>query len=90
LAAWRAVWGTLQTNTVYAARYRHLTGREDNKLTPTQAQTAIAATILRYMHAVITSGGPGTQSWPPTAPGTGRRSPPKEQLLPDQRVGCAS
>jgi hypothetical protein len=48
LAAWRAVWGALQTNTVYAARYRHLAGREDNKLTPTQAQTVIAATILRH------------------------------------------
>jgi transposase len=34
LAAWRAVWGALQTNTVYAARYRHLTTRETNKLTP--------------------------------------------------------
>ena len=56
LAAWRAVWGALQTNTVYAARYRHLTTRETNKLTPTQAQTVIAAAILRHMHAVITSG----------------------------------
>src|SRR5215217_1570224 len=46
VAAWRAVWGSLQTNTVYAARYRHLTGREHNKLTPTQAQTVIAAAIL--------------------------------------------
>ena len=62
LAAWRAVWGALQTNTVYAARYRHLTTREHNKLTPTQAQTVIAAAILRHLHAVITTGtglGPG-------------------------------
>src|SRR3954453_8927539 len=36
VAAWRAVWGALQTNTVYATRYRHLTGREHNRLTPTQ------------------------------------------------------
>jgi len=56
LAAWRAVWGALQTNTVYAARYRHLTTRETNKLTPTQAQTVIAAAILRHLHAVITTG----------------------------------
>ena len=28
VAAWRAVWGALQTNTVYANRYRHLTTRE--------------------------------------------------------------
>jgi transposase len=53
-AAWRAVWGCLQTNRVYAARYRHLTTRETNKLTPTQAQTAIAAAILRQLHHVVT------------------------------------
>ena len=56
VAAWRAVWGALQTNTVYAARYRHLTTRETNRLTATQAQTVIAAAILRHLHAVITSG----------------------------------
>jgi transposase len=56
LAAWRAVWGALQTNTVYAARYRHLTTRETNKLTATQAQSVIAAAILRHLHAVITTG----------------------------------
>jgi transposase len=41
---------------VYAARYRHLTSREQNQLTPTQAQTVIAAAILRHLHAVITTG----------------------------------
>jgi hypothetical protein len=51
----------LQTNTVYAARYRHLTTREHNKLKPTQAQTVIAAAILRHLHAVITTG----QAWDP-------------------------
>jgi transposase len=61
VAAWRAVWGSLQTNTVYAARYRHLTGREHNRLTPTQAQTVIAAAILRHLHAVVTTG----QIWDP-------------------------
>ena len=61
VAAWRAVWGALQTNTVYAARYRHLTTREHNKLTPTQAQTVIAAAILRHLHAVVTTG----QAWDP-------------------------
>ena len=59
--AWRAVWGTLQTNTVYADRYRHLTTRETNKLKPTQAQAVIAAAILRHLHAVITTG----QAWDP-------------------------
>ena len=61
LAAWRAVWGALQTNTVYAARYRHLTTRETNRLTPTQAQSVIAAALLRHLHAVITTG----QAWDP-------------------------
>ena len=61
VAAWRAVWGSLQTNTVYAARYRHLTTREHNKLTPIQAQTVIAAAILRHLHAVVTTG----QAWDP-------------------------
>jgi hypothetical protein len=54
-------WGALQTNTVYAARYRHLTTRETNKLKPTQAQTVIAAAILRHLHAVITTG----RAWDP-------------------------
>ena len=56
LAAWRTVWGAQRANPVYAARYRHLTTRDTNKLTPTQAQTVIAAAILRHLHAVITTG----------------------------------
>lgn len=58
-AAWRAVWGAVQNNPVYAARYRHLTTREANKLKPTQAQTVLAGAILRQLHAVITTG----QAW---------------------------
>ena len=61
LAAWRVVWAVLHTNTVYAARYRHLTSRENNKLTPTQAQTVIAAAVLRQLHAVIVTG----RAWDP-------------------------
>ena len=60
-AAWRAVWGAQRANTVYGARYRHLTTREHNKLKPTQAQTVIAAAILRHLHAVITTG----RAWDP-------------------------
>ncbi len=41
---------------MYRARYQHLTSREQNKLRPTQAQTVIAAAILRQLHAVITTG----------------------------------
>jgi transposase len=74
LAAWRAVWGALQTNTVYAARYRHLTTREHNKLKPTQAQTVIAAAILRHLHAVIATG----VAWDPVIAthGTRRKGEP--------------
>ena len=60
-AAWRAVWGAVKNNPVYAARYRHLTTRETNKLKPTQAQTVLAGAILRQLHAVITTG----QAWDP-------------------------
>ena len=61
VAAWRAVWGCLQNNRVYADRYRHLTSREVNRLKPTQAQTIVAAAILRQLYAVITTG----QAWDP-------------------------
>jgi transposase len=61
LAAWRTVWGAQKANPVYAARYRYLTTREQNMLTPTQAQTVIAAAILRQLHAVITTG----HAWDP-------------------------
>jgi hypothetical protein len=70
LAAWRAVWGAQRANPVYAARYRHLTSREHNKLRPTQAQTVIAAAILRHLHAVITTG----QTWDPTIAAHGSRT----------------
>jgi transposase len=56
LAAWRAVWGAQRANPVYAARFDHLTRRELNRLTATQAQAVIAAAILRHLHAVITTG----------------------------------
>src|SRR6185312_16221758 len=43
LAAWRAVWGAQRASPVYAARFAHLTKREQNRLTVTQAQAVIAA-----------------------------------------------
>jgi transposase len=69
LAAWRAVWGAQRANSIYAARYAHLTTREDNKLTVPQAQTVIAASILRHLHAVITTG----QVWDPSIASHGTR-----------------
>jgi transposase len=72
LAAWRAVWGTQRANAIYAARYRHLTTRETNKLTPTQAQTVIAAAILRQLHAIINTG----QAWNPDIAANGTTGRP--------------
>ena len=74
LAAWRAVWGAQRSNPVYRARYQHLTSREQNKLRPTQAQTVVAAAILRHLYAVITSG----QAWDPVIATHGKRG----QVLP--------
>lgn len=70
LAAWRAVWGAQRANPVYAARYTYLTTRETNRLAPTQAQTVIAAAILRHLHAVITTG----QKWNPLLATRGTRT----------------
>jgi transposase len=71
-AAWRAVWGAVKSNSVYAERYRHLTTRETNKLKPTQAQTVLAGAILRQLHAVITTG----QAWDPDIATHGARGKP--------------
>ena len=71
LAAWRAVWGAQRANPVYAARFTHLTTREQNKLTVTQAQAVIAAAILRQLHAVITTG----RAWDPVIATHGTKQP---------------
>jgi transposase len=70
LAAWRAVWGALKSNPVYAARLARLTGREHNKLSTGQAHAALAAALLRHLHAVITTG----QRWDPAIATSGRPS----------------
>jgi transposase len=54
LAAWRAVWGALPHNPVLAAKYTHLTRRDRDRLHPAQARAACAATMLRWLHAIIT------------------------------------
>jgi transposase len=76
LAAWRAVWGALKSNPVYAARFAHLTGREHNRLSTGQAHAALAAALLRHLHAVITTG----QRWDPVIASGGR---------PDQTLNAA-
>jgi transposase len=65
--------GSPTSEPVYAARYRHLTTREHNKLRPTQAQTVIAAAILRHLHAVITTG----RTWDPAIATHGTRPRPE-------------
>ena len=58
LAAWRAVWGALHHNPVLAARHAHLVGRAEGQLTATQARIAVAGSLLRQLHAVITTATP--------------------------------
>lgn len=54
LAAWRAVWGALPHNPVLAAKYTHLTRRDRDQLVGAQARAACAATLLRWLHAIVT------------------------------------
>jgi transposase len=54
VAAWRAVWGALPNNPILAAKYTHLTRRDRDQLTPGQARVACAATLLRWLHAIVT------------------------------------
>lgn len=61
-AAWRAVWGALPHNAVYRARYQHLTTRADNPLNDGQARAAVAAALLRQLHAICTR----RVAWDPT------------------------
>lgn len=61
-AAWRAVWGALPHNAVYAARYHHLRTRTDNPLRDGQARAAIAAALLRQLYIIVTR----RVAWDPT------------------------
>jgi transposase len=54
LAAWRAVWGALPHNPVLAARFTHLTRRDHDRLAAGQARAACAATLLRWLYAIVT------------------------------------
>lgn len=54
VAAWRAVWGALPHNRVLADRYTHLTTRARDQLAPGQARAACAATLLRWLYAIVT------------------------------------
>ncbi|MFY1669775.1 IS110 family transposase [Plantactinospora sp. WMMB334] len=54
LAAWRAVWGALPHNPVLHAKFTHLTRRDTDRLVAAQARAACAATLLRWLHAIVT------------------------------------
>lgn len=69
--------GCLHTNRVYAARYRHLTTRDRNRLTATQAQTVIAAALLRQLYAVVVS----AQPWDPEIATHGTRQAAVRQVI---------
>src|SRR5664280_1569100 len=68
-AAWRAIWGAQRANPVYAAKFTHLTSRDQNKLNRGQAPAAIAAALLRQLFAVVTTG----QKWDAAIAAGGRR-----------------
>jgi transposase len=51
-ATWRAIWGLLPHNQVFAARYTHLTTRGHNQLTDGQARAALGAALLRQLSVV--------------------------------------
>lgn len=70
VAAWRAVWGALSHNEVLAARHTHLTNREHNQLTDTQARVAVAGSLLRQLFVVVTT----RTAWNP-AVASGQRRP---------------
>jgi len=53
VAAWRAVWGALPHNPVLHDRYTHLTTRAADQLTAGQARSACAATLLRWLYAIV-------------------------------------
>ena len=75
LAAWVAAFSALHHNPVLRARHTHLTSRSHNKLTDTQARVAVAASLLRQLHAVITT----RTAWDPAiAAGLDRRADQQE------------
>ena len=53
-AAWRAMFGAVRCNPVYAARLTYLTTRKVNPLSTGQAHAALSAALLRQLHVVIT------------------------------------
>lgn len=74
LAAWRAAWGALHHNPVLAARHAHLVSRPQRRLTDPQARVAVAASLLRQLHAVVTT----RTAWDPAIAAGLRTTDPEE------------
>jgi hypothetical protein len=64
------VWAALPNNPVLAAKFTHLTTRDDNRLARQQARTSCAAALLRWIHVVITR----QVSWDPVIAAGGNPS----------------
>ncbi len=77
LAAWRATWGALAHNPVLAARRAHLTTRTHHQLNDTQARTALAGALLRWLWVVVTT----RTTWQ-AAIAAGRLDPRREVTAP--------
>lgn len=77
-------WGAQHTNPVLATRYRHLTTPEQNRLTAAQARVACAASLLRWLHSVVTR----QVAWDPDI-AAGRRGP-RANRTPPATVGAAA
>lgn len=78
LAAWRATFAALHHNPVLAARHAHLTGRAGNRLTDAQARVAVAGSLLRQLHAVVTT----RTAWDPAIAAGQHRAGQDEQAAP--------
>ncbi|MEJ5947036.1 transposase [Pseudokineococcus basanitobsidens] len=79
VAAWRATWGALRHNPVYAARHTHLTTRTDRpRLHDAQARTAVAAALLRQIHHMVVH----HQTWDPTLAGPARDRRRQQVVVP--------
>ena len=55
-AAWRATWAVLRHCDVLAAKHAALTSRDQDRLADAQARVACAASLLRWIYALIVHG----------------------------------
>ena len=83
-AAWRAVWGALKSNPVYAARFAHPTGREHkavHRAGTRRTRRGVAASPARRYH-YRPAMGPGHRGRRQTGPDTERRLTPGHRQPP--------